>query len=79
MCVGLCARDIVQQELAGYFWVILSPLAKDPTDTNTREFGILSLILGPISNSYIAKLRSVHMWGQMLPIIMCIKMEEYMW
>lgn len=42
--VGVCAHDTVQQKLAGYFEVILPPLAKVPTGSNMRNVGILSLI-----------------------------------
>lgn len=42
--VGVCAHDTVQQKLARYLGVILPPLAKDPTGTNMRNVGILSLI-----------------------------------
>lgn len=78
-CVEVCAHHIIKQKLSGRFWVILTPLAKDATEIHMRKADRLSLLLGPISNSYIAKLRSVHMWGQVLPVIICIKIEEYMW
>lgn len=77
--VGVCAHHIVQQRTAGHFWVILTLLAKDATEAHMRNADGLSFLLGPISSSYISKVRSVHMWGQVVPVIICIKIEEYMW
>lgn len=58
---------------------ILPPPAEDPTETSMWSVSIFSLTLAPVPSWYVLTLRSVHMGGQMLPVITCITVEGYMW